>query len=127
MTINTNDTSVPNPERAPVADRRSEPGRRREPRWVPDGIKEVTVFEDVTATVRDESNGGICLKMPVETQIEMGQHVPVDQEGMPRIGRVCWTTVDHFGSHRFVGLAWITDDEGTGENETSVEDGETSE
>ena len=81
--------------------------RRTEPRWVPEDDKTVTVLGDVTATVRDESVGGACLKMPAFTHVEMGQQLTVIVHEKQKKGRVCWTTVDNFGSHRLVGLAWV--------------------
>ncbi len=81
--------------------------RRVEQRWIPEGVKTVTVMENVVATIQDESKGGACLRMAAETAIEMGQELKVDNNGKVRQGRVCWTTVDNFGSHRLVGLAWV--------------------
>lgn len=107
MTSETNGTTKPILKRRPASASHPAAERRTEPRWCPEGLKTVVVFDDVLAVVRDESQGGLCLKLPVDTKIEMGQHVEVDEDGESKTGRVCWTTVDNFGSHRLVGLAWI--------------------
>ena len=93
--------------RKPAPAQREGVERRAEPRWIPEGEKTVTVSGDIVATVRDESQGGACLKMPAETDVTMGQKLTVEDDKCKKVGRVCWTTVDNFGSHRLVGLAWV--------------------
>lgn len=103
-------------QRIPAPANQSGAERRSEPRWEPEGLKTVTVLGDVVAVVRDESQGGACLKMPAATDVSMGQQLTVlfgdeatdfAKPKQEKIGRVCWTTVDNFGSHRLVGLAWV--------------------
>lgn len=107
MKRETNGNTKPFEKRQPASSCTLADERRKEQRWCPEGLKTVVVFGNVLAVVRDESKGGICLKLPVDTAIDMGQQLDVDDDGNSKTGRVCWTTVDNFGSHRLVGLAWV--------------------
>ena len=84
---------------------------RREVRWEPAVEKHVNLTAKISARVVNESNGGICLQVPIDADIEMGSLITVADEGEVKVGRVCWTRIDERGPHRIFGMAWQSSDE----------------
>lgn len=91
--------------------------RRIDPRWIPEEEKQVGVSIQRTVSVRNESEGGMCARIPIESQVPMGQEIQVEDDGKLRTGRVCWTTTDESGPHRLVGMAWVSTQEMPNEGE----------
>ncbi len=84
---------------------RREKDRRSEPRMAPRPGKHVTIYVTTTVEVKNESKGGMCLKLPLESQIEIGETLTIRDEGFNRLGRVCWTSIS--AGYRLVGFSWV--------------------
>ena len=86
-------------------DRERQLERRASPRRTPPLKKTVLVFAKTVAEVRDESEGGVCLKLPAAASFAIGDAVAIRDEVFNRVGRVCWTSLS--GTHRLVGFSWV--------------------
>lgn len=78
--------------------------RRTEPR-IPQPGKLVVVYLATTVEVHNKSSGGICLKLPLEAKLEIGDTCAIPDEGFNRVGRVRWTSQS--GAHRIAGFSWV--------------------